>query len=153
MAAFVWEPSLVKINAIQAATEASCLILSVDETISKWQPTYKNHLAYTNEMNREPGIPGSPSPWPTTPPWCRPKGDARQRKRYAQKVNKFCQQGTTILKAKHHVKLNEEHDCHFVAWHVQNRRSLAKPFFQRNDCFLTCDATRLDHENLGRKCD
>lgn len=35
MAAFVWEPSLVKINAIQAATEASCLILSVDETISK----------------------------------------------------------------------------------------------------------------------
>jgi len=33
MQAFVWEPSLVKINAIQAATEASCLILSVDETI------------------------------------------------------------------------------------------------------------------------
>lgn len=31
--AFVWEPSLVKINAIQAAVEASCLILSVDETI------------------------------------------------------------------------------------------------------------------------
>lgn len=34
MAAFVWEPSLVKVNAIQAAVEASCLILSVDETIS-----------------------------------------------------------------------------------------------------------------------
>ena len=31
--AFVWEPSLVKVNAIQAAVEASCLILSVDETI------------------------------------------------------------------------------------------------------------------------
>ncbi|KAH7436362.1 hypothetical protein KP509_05G016500 [Ceratopteris richardii] len=30
---FVWEPSLVKINAINAATEATCLILSVDETI------------------------------------------------------------------------------------------------------------------------
>ncbi|KAI9834452.1 MAG: T-complex protein 1 subunit eta [Phylliscum demangeonii] len=30
---FVWEPSLVKINAIQAAVEAACLILSVDETI------------------------------------------------------------------------------------------------------------------------
>ncbi|KAI9654316.1 MAG: T-complex protein 1 subunit eta [Trizodia sp. TS-e1964] len=30
---FVWEPSLVKVNAIQAAVEASCLILSVDETI------------------------------------------------------------------------------------------------------------------------
>lgn len=31
--AFVWEPTAVKINAIQAATEAACLILSVDETI------------------------------------------------------------------------------------------------------------------------
>lgn len=34
MKAFVWEPSLVKVNAVQAAVEASCLILSVDETIS-----------------------------------------------------------------------------------------------------------------------
>jgi len=31
--AFVWEPALVKINAIQSATEAACLILSVDETV------------------------------------------------------------------------------------------------------------------------
>ncbi|XP_062218240.1 T-complex protein 1 subunit eta isoform X1 [Phragmites australis] len=30
---FVWEPAVVKINAINAATEASCLILSVDETV------------------------------------------------------------------------------------------------------------------------
>jgi T-complex protein 1 subunit eta len=30
---FVWEPSVVKINAIASAAEASCLILSVDETI------------------------------------------------------------------------------------------------------------------------
>ncbi|MCJ1424976.1 T-complex protein 1 subunit eta [Sticta canariensis] len=34
MKAFVWEPSLVKVNAVQAAVEASCLILSVDETIT-----------------------------------------------------------------------------------------------------------------------
>lgn len=33
---FVWEPSLVKVNAIQAAVEAACLILSVDDTISKF---------------------------------------------------------------------------------------------------------------------
>lgn len=33
MERFVWEPTLVKTNALQAATEASCLILSVDETI------------------------------------------------------------------------------------------------------------------------
>lgn len=30
---FVWEPTAMKVNAIQAATEAACLILSVDETI------------------------------------------------------------------------------------------------------------------------
>ena len=35
MAAFVWEPSLVKVNAIQAAVEAGCLVVSVDETISE----------------------------------------------------------------------------------------------------------------------
>lgn len=33
LAKHVWEPSLVKINAVQAAVEAACLILSVDETI------------------------------------------------------------------------------------------------------------------------
>ena len=33
MDAFVWEPSLVKTNAISSATEAACLILSVDETV------------------------------------------------------------------------------------------------------------------------
>ena len=31
--AFVWEPALVKINYLQSAAEAACLILSVDETI------------------------------------------------------------------------------------------------------------------------
>ncbi|KAL2943354.1 T-complex protein 1 subunit eta, partial [Bienertia sinuspersici] len=30
---FVWEPAVVKINALNAATEAACLILSVDETV------------------------------------------------------------------------------------------------------------------------
>lgn len=33
MDAFVWEPSLVKLNAISSAAEAACLILSVDETV------------------------------------------------------------------------------------------------------------------------
>ncbi|CAI5508305.1 unnamed protein product [Closterium sp. Naga37s-1] len=32
-ASFVWEPIVVKVNAITAATEASCLVLSVDETV------------------------------------------------------------------------------------------------------------------------
>ncbi|KAJ3026948.1 UNVERIFIED_CONTAM: T-complex protein 1 subunit eta [Siphonaria sp. JEL0065] len=35
--AFVWEPALVKTNAIGAATEAACLILSVDETVKNVQ--------------------------------------------------------------------------------------------------------------------
>lgn len=33
MEAFVWEPTLVKKNAISAACEAACLILSIDETV------------------------------------------------------------------------------------------------------------------------
>lgn len=33
LAACVWEPAVVKVNALTAATEAACLILSVDETI------------------------------------------------------------------------------------------------------------------------
>ncbi|KAI0274962.1 chaperonin Cpn60/TCP-1 family [Gloeopeniophorella convolvens] len=33
MSAFVWEPSLIKVNAISSAVEAACLIVSVDETV------------------------------------------------------------------------------------------------------------------------
>lgn len=44
LAKHVWEPALVKVNAIQAATEAACLILSVDETI-------------TNEQSEQPQAP------------------------------------------------------------------------------------------------
>ncbi|KAI5806292.1 chaperonin Cpn60/TCP-1 family [Geopyxis carbonaria] len=39
---FVWEPIAVKINAIQAATEAACLILSVDETIKNQESAAPN---------------------------------------------------------------------------------------------------------------
>lgn len=40
--AFVWEPALVKTNAIAAATEAACIILSVDETIQNKQSEKPN---------------------------------------------------------------------------------------------------------------
>ena len=46
MEAFVWEPALVKLNMVEAATEAACLILSVDFTVqpaSKYDPM-KNAL-------------------------------------------------------------------------------------------------------------
>lgn len=39
---FVWEPSLVKINAISSAAEAATLILSVDETIKNQQSERPN---------------------------------------------------------------------------------------------------------------
>ncbi|KAJ3476319.1 hypothetical protein NLI96_g11240 [Meripilus lineatus] len=42
MEAFVWEPSLVKVNAISSATEAACLILSVDETVRNPQSEAQN---------------------------------------------------------------------------------------------------------------
>lgn len=51
MAAFVWEPALVKINALSAASEACCLILSVDESI-------KNAKSTTPEDNRPVKRPG-----------------------------------------------------------------------------------------------
>lgn len=35
--ACVWEPPIIKINALQAACEAACMILSVDETIKSPQ--------------------------------------------------------------------------------------------------------------------
>jgi T-complex protein 1 subunit eta len=37
MEKFVWEPALVKVNMIASATEAACLILSVDETVKNPQ--------------------------------------------------------------------------------------------------------------------
>jgi T-complex protein 1 subunit eta len=39
---FVWEPALVKINMISSATEAACLILSVDETVKNPQAQQAN---------------------------------------------------------------------------------------------------------------
>lgn len=60
--AFIWEPSLVKVNAIQAAVEASCLILSVDETISMFTAlSASNEASLTkfteNEQSEQPQAP------------------------------------------------------------------------------------------------
>jgi len=60
--AFIWEPSLVKVNAIQAAVEASCLILSVDETISMFSTlSASNEASLTkvaeNEQSEQPQAP------------------------------------------------------------------------------------------------
>ncbi len=60
--AFIWEPSLVKVNAIQAAVEASCLILSVDETISMFSTLSASNEASLmkvaeNEQSEQPQAP------------------------------------------------------------------------------------------------
>ncbi|KAJ2774136.1 T-complex protein 1 subunit eta, partial [Coemansia linderi] len=46
---FVWEPALVKTNAIASAIEAACLILSVDETV-------------TSQKSQDPMAAGQPMP-------------------------------------------------------------------------------------------
>lgn len=38
MSGFIWEPALVKINALESATEAAIVLLSVDETIKNEEP-------------------------------------------------------------------------------------------------------------------
>jgi T-complex protein 1 subunit eta len=45
MAAFVWEPALVKTNLIAAATEAACTILSVDLTVTASKPAERMQSA------------------------------------------------------------------------------------------------------------
>lgn len=84
MKAFVWEPSLVKVNAIQAAVEAACLILSVDETISKFSTftlgwSSISTLTHVLQSNREQGVcstsgtepAASAGRCPTSPRWPR----------------------------------------------------------------------------------
>ncbi len=43
--AYIWEPALVKLNAIGSATEAACLILSIDETVRNPRSEGANNMA------------------------------------------------------------------------------------------------------------
>ncbi|EXC18516.1 T-complex protein 1 subunit eta [Morus notabilis] len=52
---FVWEPSVVKINAINAATEAACLVLSVDETVKNPKSESAQGEAAAGAMGRGRG--------------------------------------------------------------------------------------------------
>jgi len=60
-ASFVWEPSLVRLNAITAATEAACLILSIDETV-KNQESEKPDTSPLPGGGRGRGMPGRGMP-------------------------------------------------------------------------------------------
>ncbi|KAN0015810.1 hypothetical protein ACTFIV_009642 [Dictyostelium citrinum] len=49
----IWEPSLVKLNSIVAATEATCLILSVDETVQNNQAEKAQAGPQINNQTRQ----------------------------------------------------------------------------------------------------
>lgn len=55
---FVWEPSVVKINALTAATEAACIVLSVDETIKNPKSESAQGEAAMGGMGRGRGMGG-----------------------------------------------------------------------------------------------
>jgi len=56
---FVWEPSIIKYNCIEAATEAACVILSVDETVKNPKSDGKIPDEYMpGGTTRQPGLPG-----------------------------------------------------------------------------------------------
>ena len=92
--AFVWEPSLVKVNAIQAAVEASCLILSVDETISTLAPCYHflhstSRLLLTYESDRERAFRTASATTAWLASRCGSTGDKGQRERDAEEMTNY----------------------------------------------------------------
>lgn len=68
MDAFVWEPSLVKTNAISSAAEAACLILSVDETVRGPQSEAVRVCSVTVTINDCLNPPLQANPGPKAPP-------------------------------------------------------------------------------------
>jgi len=59
---FVWEPSIIKTNCIEAATEAACVILSVDETVKNPKSDGKIPDEYMpGKQPRQRGLPGMSS--------------------------------------------------------------------------------------------
>eukprot|EP00127_Corallochytrium_limacisporum_P000918 Clim_evm2s33 gene=Clim_evmTU2s33 len=56
--ACVWEPSLVTINSITAATEAACLVLTVDETVKNPKAAQSEQAAMRGPGAMPGGMPG-----------------------------------------------------------------------------------------------
>lgn len=56
MEQFIWEPSTMKINALSSATEAACVILSVDEVIKN--PASQKEPDGPNAAQAISGMPG-----------------------------------------------------------------------------------------------
>ena len=54
MESFVWEPSLIKRNAIASATDAATIILSIDENIKNPESEQEQH-----QQMKQPGAGGA----------------------------------------------------------------------------------------------
>ena len=63
---YVWEPAVVKINALTAATEAACLILSVDETV-RFPMLARLLLPGTSEGSNKPTLVSAAEQGPQDP--------------------------------------------------------------------------------------
>lgn len=61
---FIWEPLVVRKNALKAATEAACTILSVDETVAipDHEHTFDPGLPGQSKVRGRGGMPGAPMP-------------------------------------------------------------------------------------------
>lgn len=91
MEAFVWEPSLVKINAINSATEGASLILSVDETVRNPQSGNVSIQGYTlNHCHLTMVLPPQARHGSSPATGCRSEGIERTRPWYAKTVDRIC---------------------------------------------------------------
>ena len=129
MAAFVWEPSLVKVNAVMAAVEASCLILSVDETISMLfflvlgDELGRRMIANESCRKRAIRATASTSAWPTS--WRGTTSATWERERHAEKMRSarllvaYCRLHSeidTIMIKRNSISVKESCEC--VAIHT-----------------------------------
>lgn len=94
--AFIWEPSLVKVNAIQAAVEASCLILSVDETISMSFVSRERRRAYADLGERKRALGTASGAATRSPTRCSSTSDTRQGTRDATKMTSIYEPNVEI---------------------------------------------------------
>ena len=136
--AFVWEPSLVKVNAVQAAVEASCLILSVDETISMRSDLLAHLRANQESRKRAVRSSARSATWLTT--GCGTTSAERERARDAKKMIEIQVVHVDVAPAKPDRYLNTrpEHnistrtctyDCSTIL-HFNHRTDLQRAFLE-----------------------
>jgi T-complex protein 1 subunit eta len=56
--AFIWEPLIIKVNALSSACEAACIILSIDETVKNPKSDQDSKMKQPMRMPPMKGLPG-----------------------------------------------------------------------------------------------